>query len=315
MHLAATSFEHVPGWDREDHHALAALLESQRVLGTGLNGGDARAVLEQRFQAFAVCDADGEASSGHLTGYFEPVLRGSRTPSDVYRYPVYALPDELADPAAARSTTFFTRREIEAGALDGCGLELCWLSDAVDCFFLHVQGSGRICFDDDTMVDCAFAGKNGHAYTSIGKHLVAAGEIAGEEISLETLRAWLSRQPAVAREVMQLNDSYIFFALHEIDARREATRTGPPGAGGVPLIPDRSLAVDPDFHPLGRVMFVVSEPLGLARGLLAHDIGSAIRGAARGDIYCGTGDAAGARAGSINHPASFFVLLPRELPR
>ncbi|MEL7544219.1 MAG: MltA domain-containing protein [Pseudomonadota bacterium] len=312
MQLVAAPFDNLPGWEREDHRELVALLETHGSLSQSAVRHDARATLEQTFQLFRVSDADGVAVAGHLTGYFEPVLQGSRNRSDIYRYPVFGRPDELRDVASDADAMYFTRREIEDGALNGRGLELFWLADPVDCFFLHVQGSGRIHFDDGTMVDCAFAGKNGHAYTSIGKHLVAIGEIASEDISLETLRAWLTQRPDEARHVMQRNDSYIFFDLREVDPAEEALRTGPPGAAGIPLIPTRSLAVDADFHPLGRVMYVVSEPLGIARLMLAHDVGSAIRGPARGDVYCGTGDAAGRRAGAMNHAASFFVLLPRE---
>jgi membrane-bound lytic murein transglycosylase A len=203
-----------------------------------------------------------------------------------------------------------TRRDIEQGALAGQGLELVWLADPVDAFVLHVQGSGTVVVEGGGSIRLTYDGKNGHPYTSIGRVLIDRGDMPAEGLTLDRLIDWLRADPARARELMWQNASFVFF--------RELTdgEAGPLGADRTPLTPGRSLAVDASHHVLGLPIFVDAPSLLLdgrpmQRLMIAQDVGSAIRGPERGDIYVGSGDGAGRRAGAIKHPARFFVLRPR----
>jgi len=177
-----------------------------------------------------------------------------------------------------------------------------------------VQGSGRVRLRDGSTVRLAYAGRNGHPYSSIGKLLIERGEIAPEEISMAAVKAWLRADAARGRQLMQENRSYVFFG----ELSEQEGRDGPLGAQGAALTPGRSLAVDAALLPLGCPIFVVAPDLADAGGepflrlMIAQDVGSAIRGPERGDIFWGTGEEAGAIAGRTRHEATFFVLLPRH---
>jgi membrane-bound lytic murein transglycosylase A len=208
---------------------------------------------------------------------------------------------------------YYTRAEIEAGALEGKGLELLYLDDPVELFFMQIQGSGRVRLTDGSWVRLGYAAKNGHSYVSIGKILAERGD-RPKDLTMEGLKAWLRADPARGRALMQENTSYVFF--------RELPKTeagdGPVGAQGVALTPGRSLAVDASYHALGTPIFVAAPELKTLDGapfrrlMIAQDVGSAIRGPERGDIFFGTGDAAGAIAGMAKQKARFFVLLPKR---
>ncbi|MEO1280397.1 MAG: MltA domain-containing protein [Pseudomonadota bacterium] len=277
--------------------------------------------------------------SGLVTGYFDPLLKADRHPSDAFPVPLYARPSDLINlvdedqratgPTAfthARRTKsgsepFSTRAEIEAGALNGQGLELCYLADPVDAFFLHVQGSGKVIYPDGESARLTYYGKNGHPYTSIGAELIAQGDIEAADMTLDRLAHWLRSHPAAAREIMQRNQSYVFFKF--LDPNVEDTAHG---VLDTPLHPLRSLAVDTQFHVLGLPVFVAAPslaaqsssqqkpsqnaPAGFSRLMFAHDVGSAIKGRHRGDIYFGSGDEAGRRAGATKHSATLTPLLP-----
>jgi membrane-bound lytic murein transglycosylase A len=208
---------------------------------------------------------------------------------------------------------FATRAEIEQGALKGHGLELMYLEDPVDAFFMQVQGSGRIKLRDGATVRLNYDGKNGYPYTSIGRYLVDKGFFTAEEITLQRLRAFLRADPHRGREVMWQNKSFVFF--RELDPAIAAD--GPLGAQSVPLTPGRSLAVDVGVHTLGLPVYVVAPSLAhgerggaFNRLMVAQDVGSAIKGPERGDIFFGSGAAAGKLAGTTRHPGNLFVLLP-----
>jgi membrane-bound lytic murein transglycosylase A len=179
---------------------------------------------------------------------------------------------------------------------------------------MQVQGSGRVRLRDGTTVRLSYAGRNGHPYRSIGRLLVERGEIALEDMSMAAVKAWLRADQARGRQLMQENRSYVFFR----ELTEDEGRDGPLGAQGVPLTPGRSLAVDAALVPLGCPIFMVAPNLADAgwapflRLMIAQDVGSAIRGPARGDIFWGTGEEAGAIAGTTRHEASFFVLLPKR---
>ncbi len=334
-------FAALPGWEDDDH--LAALAAFQKAAASGtrpqtppspgllnacreaqsldpLATGAARAFFESRFIPHRVIH---DQPQGLLTGYYEPVLHGSRKREDAFQYPIYRRPPELENlvDETIRGTTgrsfthgrrtanglepYFTRAEIESGALHGRALELVYLSDAVDAFFMHVQGSGRIKLSDGSAIGIAYDGKNGQPYTSIGRYLIDTGQLTAEAMSLQVLGDWLRAESVRGREVMWHNASFVFF--REL---KEAEADQPVGAMTIPLTSGRSLAVDAGIHAIGTPIYVAAPSLERAltagpfqRLMIAQDVGSAITG---------SGDAAGQLAGVTKHPGNFFVLLPRE---
>jgi membrane-bound lytic murein transglycosylase A len=276
-----------------------------------VSAGDraARSFFEEWFVPYMAFD--GATEWGLFTGYYEPVLRGSwyrRTPFDV---PIYSMPPEAAIGLAhanGHGGMLPNRKQIDAGALSGRGLELLWIEDPVDAFFLHVQGSGQVEMTDGSRVRVGFAGKNGHAYYPIGAELIRRGEIPQEQMSMQAIRAWLVAHPVEAPGLMALNESYVFFRL--VDGE------GPIGAQGVPLLPGRSMAVDPAFVPYGVPLWLdTTNPIAggtpLRRLVVAQDAGGAIRGPIRGDLFWGSGDVAEAGAGLMKQRGRWFLLLPK----
>ena len=302
------------------------------ALADPLDDAKAKAFFETHFVPHAVVHARGQ---GFLTGYFEPELKASRSETDTFKVPVYKKPDDLVvlvphekrgtlseKMTAGRKTPdgiapYPTRKAIEQGALKGRGLELVFLDDPVAAFMMHVQGSGRAVLRDGTVLRLSYAAKNGHPYTAIARLLVERGEVAKEDMSAETLTAWLRAHPSQARELMWENRSYIFFQ----EVAGLDPEAGPLGAQEVALTAGRSLAVDPGFHALGTPVFVSAPELdvhgrpGFHRLMVAQDAGSAIKGPERGDIFWGSGEKAGTIAGRTQHPGWFYVLLPKsDLP-
>ena len=300
-----------------------------------LDGADSdavRAYFERWFVPLEV--ADNDQVSGIFTGYYEPELRGSRRKHGRYSVPLYARPDDLVMVNLGRFRKdlggrriagrvvngqlrpFETRAEIEDGALAGKDLELLWVDDAIDAFFLHIQGSGRVALDDGAVERMGYAGQNGHPYFAIGRELIARGALRKDEVSLQTIRAWLRANPDDAAAVMNKNRSFVFF--------RRLTGDGPVGAFQVALTPRASLAVDRRYIPLGvpvwletRLPRLDSSDVGASEAwqnlLIAQDTGGAIRGIVRGDIFFGSGDEAEALAGRIKSPGQYFILLPRAV--
>ena len=213
-------------------------------------------------------------------------------------------------------TRWFNSRPIEQGALKDRNLELLYLSDPVEVFFLQVQGSGRVKLSDGSIVRIHYDGKNGHPYTSIGRYLIEKGLLAADKVSMGALKRWLKADPERAKLVLWQNASYVFF--RELKGPEAA---GPLGALGARLTPGRSLAVDASHYALGSPIYVSGEGMthlnkggSFHRLMIAQDVGSAIKGPERGDIYFGSGDAAGRLAGVTKHPARFIVLLANEAP-
>ncbi len=296
----------------------------------GLPSGDdaaARSFFEAHFVPLAA--TNGGQVQGLFTGYYEPQLRGSRARQGRYAFPIYRPPPDLVrvnlgefrdslkgQRIAGRAVDgklepFPDRGAIDAGALDGRGLELVWVDDPIDAFFLHIQGSGRVALDDGTTLRVGYAAQNGHPYFAIGRELVARGALEPETVSLQTIRAWLRSNDEGAADVMALNRSYVFF--DELDG------AGPIGAQGAVLTPRRSLAVDRRYLPLGAPMWLeASAPaseegapdMPLHRLLIAQDTGGAIRGPVRGDVFWGHGAAAEAIAGRMKHSGRYYLLLP-----
>jgi len=345
--LRPVDFSQLDGWADDDHAAaFRAFLNSCRVaphseavaaaalaadalaLDETLDDAAARAFFEVHFVPHAV-----EAKEpGLVTGYYEPEVHGAHAPGDRFGVPVYGRPDDLITRADETERARFndrvtgfraipdgevpyhSRAEIDDGALEGRGLALLYLDDAVDLFYMQVQGSGLVHLDDGTAKRLTYAGKNGHPYTSIGKVLIARGELSADEIDMDRVKAWLRADEVRGRALMQENVSYVFFrALSE-----EEGRDGPRGAAGVSLTPGRSLAIDTAHHGLGTPVFVTAAGLKTDGGqpfrrlMIGQDVGSAISGSQRGDIFWGTGEGAGAIAGSTRHNARFHVLLPKR---
>lgn len=295
-----------------------------------------RRFFETNFRPWRVKSVNGARSKGLLTAYYEPEIEGSLTATEKFPVPVLKRPDDLVDLVdpvqratvndrlgAMRKTSdgtlvpYFTRAEIEEGALAGRGLELLYLADPVVAFFMHVQGSARIKFADGSAMRIGFDGKNGYPYTSVARVLIERGELKRADSTLPRLEAWLRADPARGRKALQENRSYIFFK-----ARPElADADGPIGGQGVPLTPGRSLAIDASVHVLGTPIFVDGGNLDVdgskrfRRLMIAQDVGSAIKGAERGDLYIGSGPGAGKIAGGVKHDGTFIVLLPRSITK
>ncbi len=262
--------------------------------------GLARQFFEAYFTPYRLL-GDGD-EQGLFTGYYVPLLKGSLTKTARYRYPAYAVPKDLV-----KGKAYHDRAAIEAGALRGKGLELVWVDDPVMLFFLHIQGSGFVELPNGARVQLRYAGKNGHAYTAIGKPLIEMGAIPREKMSMQAIRDWLHQHPERADEVMNLNASYVFFTLEREGAVR--------GAHGTPLTPERSLAVDDDYLPYGLPLFLETTlPDGSTwrRLVMAQDTGGAIKGPVRGDVFFGYGDAAGELAGRMQGRGRYTALIPKD---
>jgi membrane-bound lytic murein transglycosylase A len=261
-----------------------------------------------------------------FTGFFEPVVAASATRSANFSAPLYLRPpdllalaeDHLRGAAGARLTyaratcqghvPYWTRKEIADGALAGRELEFAYVGDDIDAFVLQVQGSGLLSFDDGSQMRITYDGKNGHPYASIGQWLIREGHVAASEMTLDRMVDWLrSVDPKVRKQALELNPSFVFFRPA---ASGEAAAQG---AAGVDLTAGRSIAVDAGIYPLGALFHVTPDrDAGLSPGLMAaHDVGSAIRGARRVDVFCGTGADAGRRAGRVRHGGRLFVGIPR----
>ncbi|MFC7052428.1 murein transglycosylase A [Hansschlegelia quercus] len=338
------AFADLPGWAADDHAAALAALKvscggvdpQAPKLREGVPDGAAltqvcaraaavppeaaRSFFEDIFQPVLI-------GRGRLTGYYEPEIEGSLKPDGRFDTPLLARPDDLVslDPgvvasglpaglSAARRTAaglepFPTRAAIEDGALAGRRLELLY-ADRINAFFTHVQGSARVRLADGTALRIAYDGKNGWPFTAIGRLLVERGIMTPQTATMASIRAWLADHEAEGRELMRQNKSYIFFRID----RSLRPEDGPRGAQKTPLTAGRSLAVDQTLWPYGLPVFVAGRaPDGadLHRLLVAQDTGSAILGPARGDLFVGSGDQAGAIAGAMRDEADFYVLLPK----
>jgi membrane-bound lytic murein transglycosylase A len=293
----------------------------------------ARAFFEQNFQPVRIGRL-GEAQ-GLLTGYFEPIVAGSRFPTPEFHVPLYRRPRDLEAAGYKPGTLafpnkgarigrrndknelmpYYDRAAIEAGALDGQGLEICWLKSSSDLLAIQIEGSGRVILEDGTPLRVAFDSHNGHPYTAVGRVLIERNLVPREEMSMQRIRDWMAANPEEAPKVRATNRSYIFFRITGLTNEGE-----PLGAQGVPLTPGRSIAVD-RVHQYGTPFFIDAElPSASGKGaspfrrlMIAQDTGSAIVGPARADLYWGAGDEAGRIAGRIRHPGRFVMLLPREL--
>jgi membrane-bound lytic murein transglycosylase A len=263
----------------------------------------ARRFFETSFAPFAV--ADYGTPVGLFTGYYEIELNGARHPHGRFETPVYRKPPDLGPQPPARA-------EIEDGALAGRGLELFWVDDPIDAFFLQIQGSGRIRLSGGGTVRIGYDGQNGHPYVPVGRLLIERGVIPRDKLTMPAIRSWMKQNPEAGRALRRENPSFVFF--------REIKGDGPIGAEGVVLSAERSIAVDRAFVALGIPVWLEANerfaPVDNVRRLMvAQDTGGAIKGPVRGDVFWGTGDGAGTRAGIMNAGGRYYLLLPRAVAR
>ena len=319
MQVKTVSFSELDGWETDDHAtAFATFRKSCKKLRPNdltktedwkdlcaitKYVSNPKAYFEIFFQPVLI----GDANKTLFTGYYEPEIIASRSRGGKFQYPLYKRPPELKE-----GVPWKTRAEIENGALDGQGLELAWLADPVENFFLHVQGSGRLKLNEGGAMRVGFAGKNHQTYRSVGKELIRRGILNKSNASAGSIKSWVRNNPAEGRLLLQHNPSFVFF--------RELTNLspadGPIGAMGISVTDDRTLAVDPKFQPLGAPIWIAKKgQRPLNRLMIAQDVGSAIKGAQRSDIFFGTGDEAGAVAGVTKDGGRMITLLPHASVR
>jgi peptidoglycan lytic transglycosylase A len=358
--LEPVAWDDLGGWAADDHTAgFAAFLDSckavakrtasardQRPMYGGLIGvcrralkavplddAGARTFFERNFRPLRIA-ALGE-SSGLLTGYYEPVVEGSRTPTLEFSVPLHRRPSNLTfsgrrqNPATfpnrgkvgrqlgrRKIVPYYDRAEIENGALDGRNLEICWLKDPIEAFFIHIQGSARVRLDDGKVLRVNYDAHNGYQYTPVGRILIDRNIVPRDEMSMDRIRQWMQANPEEAMELRRQNKSYVFFRVTELSEHDEAV-----GGQGVPLTAVRSIAVDRALHVYGTPFFIEANlPIAtlapttkFRRLMIAQDTGSAIVGPARADLYFGAGVEAGRIAGRMRHQGRFAMLVPKEL--
>ena len=354
------SWVDVPGWNDDDQLAAYQTFRTScrsivaqhdatpdaRALGTSLrdpcrgarateisDGARARAFFETNFTPVQISRLGEDA--GFVTGYYEPVVQGSRTQTDVYDVPVYRRPSNLfvkgfsqASPdlpnkgpvyrkiGRRKLVPYYDRSEIEDGVIAGRGLEICWLKDQTDLLFAQIQGSARVRLEDGSTVRINYDSYNGYPYTAVGRVLIDRGIIPREEMSMQRIREWMEANPDGAKDVRRQNRSYIFFREVQLSEKDEAI-----GAQGVQLTPGRSIAVDKSLHVYGTPFFIAGElPIEsdkaktpFRRLMIAQDTGSAITGPARADLYFGAGPESGKIAGRLKNNMRFVMLVPKSL--
>jgi membrane-bound lytic murein transglycosylase A len=267
----------------------------------GMNNIQARNFFENWFIPFEVSD-ERSGSKGLFTGYFIPELKGSKVKTAIYKYPVYARPIDLKN-----NKPYYTRRQIENGALKNKKLELLYVDDKVDLFFMHVQGSGRVILEDGKIVKLAYAGKNNLPYSSIGRHIIDNNILNQRDVSYFAIKDWMKGNPEKAEEIMNVNESFIFFQKSKNDYVY--------GAQGSPLMAERSLAVDTEIMPLGFPMWlnIRNSKNSYQKLVIAQDTGSAIKGVVRGDVFFGIGRAAEDKAARMNYQGKYYILVPANV--
>lgn len=343
--LQQSEWRAVHGWQDDDPTAAwpafrtsCRVLEKQapwqgacdeaRRLGDTPASAQVRAFFEQHFTPWALTNPDG-TQTGLITGYYEPLIKGSRTRSERYRWPVHGTPDDMLTIdlgtvypdlknyrlrgrlAGNKVVPYWSREELDKLDDKLPAQTLLWAADPIDLFFLQVQGSGRVELPDGSRVRIGYADQNGYPYQSIGRWLVQQGELTMDKASMEGIRDWARKHPARLRELLNSNPSYVFF--RELPASTD----GPLGALGVPLSEARSIAVDPRHTPLGAPVFLATtQPNSerpLNRLMLAQDTGGAIKGVVRADFFWGFGAEAGNQAGRMRQQGRMWVLLPNGM--
>jgi membrane-bound lytic murein transglycosylase A len=322
-----------PGNDERPVRAGLERVCARAIKAGALDGVAARRFFEDNFMPIRIRKLGDQA--GFLTGYYEPVVDGSRVPTREFTVPLYRRPPDLIAAGATqpggpfpntgkayrRTRTgelvpYYDRGEIEDGALDGRHLEICWLRSATEALFISIQGSARVRLEDGEMLRLNYDAHNGYPYVPVGRVLIERNIIPREEMSMSRIRDWMQSHPDEAKEVRRQNRSMIFFRIVGLSNEGEAL-----GAQGIPLSAGRSIAVDKALHVYGTPFFIAADlPIASSqpstpfrRTMIAQDTGSAIVGPARADLYFGAGDQAGLVAGRVRQPGQFAMLLPRDL--
>ena len=345
--MTPTTFGALPGWQQDDlREAWPAFVGSCKVLVRKIewtmpcaaaaivnpaDGAAIRVFFESWFVPNQVRAADG-ADSGLITGYYEPMLHGARKRGGAFQTPLYRMPDDLLTIdlgsvypelknmrlrgrlVGKKVVPYNTRADIARADIDG--KQLLWVDDAVEAFFLEVQGSGRVRLaDTGETVRLAYAEQNGHPYKAIGRWLVEQGELTAPQATAQGIKAWIATHPTRRQELFNVNPSYIFFKEEALPD----PSIGPKGALGVPLTPARSVAIDPQFLPLGAPVWLATTRAGsevpLQRLMMGQDTGGAIRGAVRADFFYGFGSEAADSAGRMKQRGQIWVLLPKSAAR
>jgi membrane-bound lytic murein transglycosylase A len=313
--------------------AFSSLTRTPPRAAGSLGSDAARKFFEENFRAVRISKI--ENTAGFLTGYYEPIVQGSRVPTEDFRVPLYRRPSDLVHMGRKRKgegfpnngrvvrriargkyVPYFDREAIEDGALATRNLEICYLKDSNDVLFIQIQGSARIRLEDGEVLRVNYDAHNGHPYTPVGRILIERNIIPREEMSMDRIRKWMAENPEGAKELRRQNKSYVFFRITGLADHEEAR-----GAQGVPLTAARSIAVDRSLHVYGTPFFISGDlPTNgdatnakFGRLMIAQDTGSAIVGPARADIYFGAGEEAGRVAGRIKNPAQFVMLMPNAL--
>ncbi len=357
--LEPTGWDELDGWSRDDHASAFATFQAScrpmlrsrsandvrpvraalqrvcaRAVKVGLLGREqARQFFEANFLPIRIRKL-GDAA-GFLTGYYEPIVDGSRFPTREFTVPLYRRPPDLLAAGATQPggpfpnngrafrrtlsgelVPYYDRGEIEDGALDGRHLEICWVRSATDALFIQIQGSARVRLEDGTMLRINYDAHNGYPYVPVGRVLIERNIIPREEMSMQRIREWMQAHPEEAKEVRRQNRSMVFFRIVGLTEDGEAL-----GAQGIPLSAGRSIAIDKALHVYGTPFFIEADlPLSggranvpFRRTMIAQDTGSAIVGPARADLYFGAGEEAGQAAGRVRQPGRFALLVPRDL--
>ncbi|MEQ9692780.1 MltA domain-containing protein [Shimia sp. SDUM112013] len=302
-------YDDLEGWSEDDHAAALKVFQNtcmafdapdwRSLCAAAGDFEDPKMFFELLFKPVLIEDGQ----DGLFTGYFEPELDGSLSPSARFRFPVYRMPRE-----ARQQSVWLSRREIETSdVMKGRGLEIAWVDDPVELFFLQIQGSGRIKLPNGKYVRVGYGGANGQPYRSIGVELVRRGIYNSHQVSAQVIKNWVRRNPVDGLELLRHNDSYVFFReVSQVPAHK-----GPLGAMNRSITTMRSVAVDPKFTPLGAPVWLEKDGENpLRRLMIAQDTGAAIKGAQRADVFFGTGDDAGKAAGKLKDPGRMIVLLP-----
>jgi len=337
LRLKEVSFRSLKGWE-DDRYDLAvnafvkscdkfALLPNSKQIGAGItnikvrdlrnvcdmakvidgmSNKQAKKFFEDWFVPFEIADNRGK-NSGLFTGYYEIELYGRRYKDDKYKYPIYSKPLDLET-----GDTYYTRGQIEDGILNGDRLELFYVDDKVDLFFLHIQGSGRVVLENNVIKRIGFSAKNNQPYTAIGKVMVDKGILKRGNVSAGIIKEWLRNNPQQADEIMNKNQSFIFFRELDDDYIR--------GAEGAVLTPERSLAVDNAIIPFGFPIWLETSlpienkgKIPYNRLVVSQDTGSAIKGAVRGDVFFGFGERAEELASYMKQKGKYYILLPVDV--
>ncbi|MDD3060453.1 MAG: murein transglycosylase A [Sulfurimonas sp.] len=329
--LVGTEFGFLPEWEKENfQEALAAFVNSCKTTKTqklysdlchrAKESKDAKAFIEKEFTPYQINGDNGD-ENGLLTGYYEPQLKGSLKKTKVYKYPVYKTPEDLITVDLGslypelkkyrlrgklvdnKIVPYPSRKQMNP--LNGPMDVICYVDSQVDLFFLEVQGSGRVSLENGEILYIGYDNQNGHPYRAIGKYLVKINELKLEDVSLQSIKAWLEKNPSRINEVLNYNDSVVYFK----ESKRPAS-----GALGIELTPKRSIAIDRKFIPLGSLLYMSADvnENKFCNLVVAQDTGGAIKGAVRADLFMGHGEDAMQTAGKLKSDLQLWILLPKE---